>query len=82
MIGYVVLLIFFFVQMISWLLLYEIVVNISGFIDVIQVIFSGYIVSGGDMNILCLGIDGISQVILLDIFKIFVCVGYLVEQIM
>lgn len=82
MIGYVVLLIFFFVQMISWLSLYEIAVNIFGFIDVIQVIFSGYIVSGGDMNILRLGIDGISQAISLDIFKIFVRVGYSVEQIM
>ncbi|MFY2980063.1 RnfABCDGE type electron transport complex subunit D, partial [Klebsiella pneumoniae] len=50
MIGYVVLLISFPVQMTSWLPPHEIAVNIPGFIDAIQVIFSGHTASGGDMN--------------------------------
>ncbi|WP_200858232.1 RnfABCDGE type electron transport complex subunit D, partial [Klebsiella pneumoniae] len=55
MIGYVVLLISFPVQMTSWLPPHEIAVNIPGFIDAIQVIFSGHTASGGDMNTLRLG---------------------------
>ena len=51
MIGYVVLLISFPVQMTSWLPPHEIAVNIPGFIDAIQVIFSGHTASGGDMNL-------------------------------
>ena len=47
--------------MTSWLPPHEIAVNIHGFIDAIQVIFSGHTASGGDMNTLRLGIDGISQ---------------------
>lgn len=69
MIGYVVLLISFPVQMTSWLPPHEIAVNIPGFIDAIQVIFSGHTASGGDMNTLRLGIDGISQATPLDTFK-------------
>lgn len=69
MIGYVVLLISFPVQMTSWLPPHGIAVNIPGFIDAIQVIFSGHTASGGDMNTLRLGIDGISQATPLDTFK-------------
>lgn len=69
MIGYVVLLISFPVQMTSWLPPHDIAVNIPGFIDAIQVIFSGHTASGGDMNTLRLGIDGISQATPLDTFK-------------
>lgn len=82
MIGYVVLLILFLVQMIFWLFFYEIVVYILVFSDVLQMIFIGYIVVGGDMVSLWLGIDGVSQVILLDIFKIFLYVGYSVQQVL
>ena len=82
MIGYVVLLISFPVQMTSWLPPHEIAVNIPGFIDAIQVIFSGHTASGGDMNTLRLGIDGISQATPLDTFKTSVRAGHSVEQIM
>ncbi len=82
MIGYVVLLISFPVQMTSWLPPHEIAVNIPGFIDTIQVIFSGHTASGGDMNTLRLGIDGISQATPLDTFKTSVRAGHSVEEIM
>ena len=82
MIGYVVLLISFPVTMTSWLPPHEIAVNIPGFIDAIQVIFSGHTASGGDMNTLRLGIDGISQATPLDTFKTSVRAGHSVEQIM
>ncbi|EMB3699696.1 electron transport complex subunit RsxD [Escherichia coli] len=82
MIGYVVLLISFPVQMTSWLPPHEIAVNIPGFIDAIQVIFSGHTTSGGDMNTLRLGIDGISQATPLDTFKTSVRAGHSVEEIM
>lgn len=82
MIGYVVLLISFPVQMTSWLPPHEIAVNIPGFIDAIQVIFSGHTASGGDMNTLRLGIDGISQATPLDTFKTSIRAGQSVEQIM
>ncbi|EKP4069784.1 RnfABCDGE type electron transport complex subunit D, partial [Escherichia coli O157] len=61
---------------------HEIAVNIPGFIDAIQVIFSGHTASGGDMNTLRLGIDGISQATPLDTFKTSVRAGHSVEQIM
>ncbi|MEI6967331.1 RnfABCDGE type electron transport complex subunit D, partial [Escherichia coli] len=50
MIGYVVLLISFPVQMTSWLPPHEIAVNFRGFIDAIQVIFSGHTTRGGDLK--------------------------------
>ncbi|MCL7708412.1 RnfABCDGE type electron transport complex subunit D, partial [Enterobacter kobei] len=46
MIGYVVLLISFPVQITSWFTPQEIAVSIPGFIDAIQVIFSGHTASG------------------------------------
>ncbi|XNM46921.1 hypothetical protein ACLK15_09535 [Escherichia coli] len=55
--------------MTSWLPPHEIADNIPGFIDTIQVIFSGHTASGGDMNTLRLGIDGISQATPLDTLK-------------
>ena len=80
--GRVFLLLSFPVQMTSWLPPHEIAVNIPGFIDAIQVIFSGHTASGGDMNTLRLGIDGISQATPLDTFKTSVRAGHSVEQIM
>lgn len=61
MIGYVVLLISFPVQMTSWLPPHEIAATVPGFTDALQVIFSGHTASGNDMNALRLGIDGISR---------------------
>ena len=68
MIGYVVLLISFPVQMTSWLPPHEIAATVPGFTDALQVIFSGHTASGNDMNALRLGIDGISQATPLDTF--------------
>ncbi|XPE42345.1 hypothetical protein ACNKHK_10545 [Shigella flexneri] len=39
------------------------------FFDALNVILSGHTVSGGDMNTLRMGIDGISQATPLDTFK-------------
>jgi electron transport complex protein RnfD len=52
MIGYVVLLISFPVQMTSWLPPHEIAATVPGFTDALQVIFSGHTASGNDMNAL------------------------------
>lgn len=60
MIGYVVLLISFPVQMTNWLP-YEIAATVPGMADALQVIFTGHTTSGGDMSTLRMGIDGISQ---------------------
>lgn len=61
MIGYVVLLISFPVQMTSWLPSYEIAAHIPAFSDALQMIFTGHTAAGGDMASLRLGIDGVSQ---------------------
>jgi RnfABCDGE-type electron transport complex D subunit len=52
MIGYVVLLISFPVQMTSWLPPHEIAASTPGFIDAVQMIFTGHTVAGQDMNAL------------------------------
>ena len=82
MIGYVVLLISFPVQMTSWLPPHEIAATVPGFFDALNVIFSGHTVSGGDMNTLRMGIDGISQATPLDTFKTSLHAGHTVEQVM
>lgn len=48
---------------------HEIAATVPGFVDAINVIFTGHTSSGGDMNTLRMGIDGISQATLLDTFK-------------
>ena len=60
MIGYVVLLISFPVQMTSGYRRTKLPLRF-GFMDALQVIFSGHTASGGDMNSLRMGIDGISR---------------------
>ncbi|HBC8787026.1 MULTISPECIES: electron transport complex subunit RsxD [Citrobacter] len=82
MIGYVVLLISFPVQMTSWLPPHEIAATVPGFFDALNVIFSGHTASGGDMNTLRMGIDGISQATPLDTFKTSLHAGLTVEQVM
>ncbi len=61
MIGYVVLLISFPVQMTSWLPPHEIAATVPGFMDALHVIFTGHTALGADMNALRMGVDGISQ---------------------
>ncbi len=52
MIGYVVLLISFPVQMTSWLPPHEIAATVPGFMDALHVIFTGH-TRGADMNARC-----------------------------
>ncbi|MDO8233231.1 electron transport complex subunit RsxD [Citrobacter werkmanii] len=82
MIGYVVLLISFPVQMTSWLPPQEIAATVPGFFDALNVIFNGHTASGSDMNSLRMGIDGISQATPLDTFKTSLHAGRTVEQVM
>ncbi len=82
MIGYVVLLISFPVQMTSWLPPHDIAATVPGFMDAVQVIFSGHTVSGEDMTALRLGVDGISQATPLDTFKTSLHAGHNVDEIL
>lgn len=82
MIGYVVLLISFPVQMTSWLPPHEIAAVTQGFMDALQVIFTGHTTAGQDMNALKLGIDGISQATPLDTFKTSLHAGQPVETVL
>lgn len=82
MIGYVVLLISFPVQMTSWLPSYEIAAYIPAFSDALQMIFTGHTAAGGDMASLRLGIDGVSQATPLDTFKTSLHAGHNVQQVL
>ena len=82
MIGYVVLLISFPVQMTSWLPPHDIAATVPGFMDALHVIFTGHTAMGADMNALRMGVDGISQATPLDTFKTSLHAGHSVEQIM
>jgi Na+-translocating ferredoxin:NAD+ oxidoreductase subunit D len=82
MIGYVVLLISFPVQMTNWLPPQEIAATVPGFMDALNVIFTGHTALGTDMTALRMGVDGISQATPLDTFKTSLHAGHSVEQIM
>lgn len=82
MIGYVVLLISFPVQMTSWLPPFEIARTVPGFLDAVQVIFTGHTGNGATLETLRIGIDGISQATPLDTFKTSQRAGHSVEQIL
>lgn len=82
MIGYVVLLISFPLQMTSWLPPHEIAAISPGFIESWQIIFTGHSVTGSDMNTLRLGIDGISQATPLDTLKTSLHAGREITEIM
>lgn len=69
MVGYVVLLISFPVQMTSWLPPTELAASHASFMDTLQLIFVGHDDAGLSMNALRMGIDGISQATPLDTFK-------------
>ncbi|SQC93109.1 Na(+)-translocating NADH-quinone reductase subunit B [Cedecea neteri] len=82
MIGYVVLLIAFPVQMTSWLPPQSIAATVPGFVDSLQVIFHGATATGGTMDTLRMGVDGISQATPLDIFKTGLHAGHSAEQLL
>ncbi|MFV9996907.1 MAG: electron transport complex subunit RsxD [Arsenophonus endosymbiont of Dermacentor nuttalli] len=69
MVGYVVLLISFPVQMTSWLPPTELQSIHADALDSLQVIFTGHTTTGNTLNQLTLGVDGVSQATPLDSFK-------------
>lgn len=79
MIGYVVLLIAFPVQMTSWLPPQSIAATVPGFVDSLQMIFHG---ATGSMDTLRLGVDGISQATPLDTFKTGLHAGHSAQQLL
>ncbi|ADO48454.1 electron transport complex subunit RsxD [[Enterobacter] lignolyticus] len=82
MIGYVVLLISFPVQMTSWLPPHDIAVSAPGLWDSVQIILFGHTSAGADINSLRMGIDGISQATPLDTFKTSLHAGHSVNDIL
>lgn len=82
MIGYVVLLIAFPVQMTSWLPPQSIAANVPGFVDSLQIIFHGATSAGSTMDTLRMGVDGISQATPLDTFKTGLHAGHSAEQLL
>ncbi|MEN0580946.1 electron transport complex subunit RsxD [Phytobacter palmae] len=82
MIGYVVLLISFPVQMTSWLPPFEIAKTVPGLMDAVQIIFTGHADTGHTMDSLRMGIDGISQATPLDTFKTSLHAGHPVNEIL
>ena len=82
MIGYVVLLISFPVQMTSWLPPQDIAVTTPGLMDTLHIIFQGHTATGADINTLRIGIDGISQATPLDTFKTSLHAGHSVQEVL
>ncbi len=83
MIGYVVLLISFPVQMTSRLPPHEIAAQIPRLLWMrCRSFFSGHTASGGDMNSLRMGIDGISRATPLDTFKTSLHAGHSAKEIL
>lgn len=82
MIGYVVLLISFPVQMTSWLPPQAIAVTTPSLLDTLQIIFAGHTSTGADITSLRMGIDGISQATPLDTFKTSLHAGHSVSEIL
>ncbi|ELY4519368.1 electron transport complex subunit RsxD [Cronobacter muytjensii] len=82
MIGYVVLLISFPVQMTNWLPPQQIAATAPGFVDALQVIFHGVTASGDTMAQLRLGIDGVSQATPLDTFKTGLHAGHPADELL
>ncbi|MCI0213615.1 electron transport complex subunit RsxD [Cronobacter sakazakii] len=82
MIGYVVLLISFPVQMTNWLPPQQIAATAPGFLDALQVIFHGVTASGDTMSQLRLGIDGVSQATPLDTFKTGLHAGHPASELL
>lgn len=82
MIGYVVLLISFPVQMTSWLPPHSIAATTPTFMDALQIIFTGHTHAGTGMSVLQMGIDGISQATPLDTFKTSIHAGRSLGEIL
>ncbi|AHG22408.1 electron transporter RnfD [Chania multitudinisentens RB-25] len=82
MVGYVVLLISFPVQMTSWLPPEELRAVTLSLQDTLLSIFSGHTTQGATIHQLQLGIDGISQATPLDGFKTGLRSGHSVEQVL
>lgn len=82
MIGYVVLLISFPVQMTSWLPPQSLAAIQPDFLDTLRMIFTGHTLSGDTMSQLRMGIDGISQATPLDTFKTGLRAGGNAAQLM
>ncbi len=82
MIGYVVLLISFPVQMTSWLPPEALQVITPGFTDTVRMIFTDHTLAGNTMQQLQLGIDGISQATPLDTFKTGLRAGHQAQQLL
>ncbi|NUU67821.1 electron transport complex subunit RsxD [Enterobacteriaceae bacterium BIT-l23] len=82
MIGYVVLLISFPVQMTSWLPPQSLAASVPGLVDALSVIFRGQTPDGLTMNALRMGIDGISQATPLDTFKTGLHAGQSAENLL
>ncbi|MEC5318804.1 electron transport complex subunit RsxD [Brenneria populi subsp. brevivirga] len=82
MIGYVVLLISFPVQMTSWLPPAPLQSLPVGFYDTLSIIFTGHTPSGHSVQQLMQTIDGISQATPLDSFKTALRSGHQPEQIL
>lgn len=81
MVGYVVLLISFPVQMTSWLPPDTLQSITPGFMDTLSMIFQGHTLAGHTMQQLQIGVDGISQATPLDTFKTGLRAGHSAEQL-
>lgn len=81
MVGYVVLLISFPVQMTSWLPPDALQSVTPTFWDTLQMIFHGSTLDGHTMQQLQIGVDGVSQATPLDTFKTGLRAGHSAEQL-
>ncbi|MGB9096222.1 electron transport complex subunit RsxD [Erwinia sp.] len=82
MVGYVVLLISFPVQMTSWLPPDTLQTITPSFSDTLSMIFHGHTLAGHTMQQLQIGVDGISQATPLDTFKTGLRAGHSAEQLL
>ncbi|MBP2171285.1 electron transport complex protein RnfD [Erwinia toletana] len=82
MIGYVVLLISFPVQMTSWLPPDSLQSITPGFLDSLSMIFTHHTLAGETMQQLQVGIDGVSQATPLDTFKTGLRAGHSAGQLL
>lgn len=82
MVGYVVLLISFPVQMTSWLPPEALQAVTPGLMDTLSMIFHGHTPDGATMQQLQLSVDGISQATPLDTFKTGLRAGHSAEQLL
>lgn len=82
MVGYVVLLISFPVQMTSWLPPDALQAVKPGLLDSLSMIFSQHTLDGASMPQLQLGVDGVSQATPLDTFKTGLRAGHSADQLL